>query len=124
MGGRLPVDGKKVIEYRITLGTKERMIAEDMATSLRINAIDPKAILDTLDDPKKIIQIAYSIATIAELFGIETGLPTAGDLPEVYEWFAKRGIKQDVARSEDNPSIFDLLKNLLSGEYGGYPGGY
>jgi len=124
MGGRLPVDGKKVIEYRITLGTKERQIAEEISTSLRISSIDPKAIIETLDDPTKIIQIAYSIATIAELFGIETGLPTAGDLPEVYEWFAKRGIKQDEARSEDNPSIFDLVKKLLSGELGGYPGGY
>jgi len=124
MGGRLPVDGKKVIEYRITLGTKERQIAEEISTSLRISSIDPKAIIETLDDPTKIIQIAYSIATIAELFGIETGLPTAGDLPEVYEWFAKRGIKQDEVRSEDNPSIFDLVKKLLSGELGGYPGGY
>ena len=124
MGVRLPVDGKKVIEYRITLGTNERQIAEDISTSLRIKSLDPKAILEILDDPKKIITIAYSIATIAEILGIETGLPTAGDLPEVYEWFAKRGIKQDEARSEDNPSIFDLLKNLLSGEYGGYPGGY
>tara|TARA_R110002073_G_C9266414_1_gene563901 strand:+ start:326 stop:700 length:375 start_codon:yes stop_codon:yes gene_type:complete len=124
MGGRLPVDGKKVIEYRITLGTKERQIAEDISTSLRIKSLDPKAIIETLDDPTKIIQIAYSIATIAELFGIETGLPTAGDLPEVYEWFAKRGILSSQPRSEDNPSIFDLLKNLLSGEYGGIRGGY
>lgn len=124
MGGRLPVDGKKVIEHRITLGTKERMIAEEIATSFRIQSVNPQAILETLDDPTKIIQIAYSIATILEIIGIETGLPTPADIPEFIEWFAKRGINQDIARSEDNPSIYDLLKNLLSGEYGGYPGGY
>jgi len=124
MGGRLPVDGKKVIEYRLTLGTKERMIAEDLATSMRIQSLDAGEILRTLDDPSKIIQIAYSIATIVEILGFETGLPTPADLPEFIEWFSRRGINQDRARSEDNPSILDLLKNLLSGEYGGYPGGY
>jgi len=124
MGGRLPVDGKKVIEYRITLGTKERMIAEDIATSIRISSFNPESILETLDDPTKIVQIAYSIATIIEMFGFETGLPTAGDLPEVYEWFTKRGLNQDIPKSEDNPSIWDLVRGLLTGDIGGYPGGY
>lgn len=121
---RLPVDGKKVIEYRITLGTFERRVAEEISTSLRLSSINQEAILTTLDDPTKIIQIAYSIATIAEIFGIETGLPTAGDLPEVYDWFAKQGIIRDIPKSKDNPSIFELLQKLLSGELGGYPGGY
>lgn len=121
---RLPVDGKKVKEFRITLGSFERTLLQDLATSLRIASFSPSTIIETLDDPTKIIQIAYSIATILEIFGFETGLPTAGDLPEVLEWFTKRGLKQDQAVSEKNPTPYQVLKDLLSGELGGYPGGY
>ena len=121
---RLPVDGKKVKEFRITLGSFERTLLQELATSLRIASFSPSTILETLEDPTKIIQIAYSVATILEIFGFETGLPTAGDLPEVLEWFTKRGLKQDQAVSESNPTPFQVLKDLLTGELGGYPGGY
>ena len=36
---RLPVDGKKVIEHRITLGSKERQLLDNVATSYSINKI-------------------------------------------------------------------------------------
>ena len=121
---RLPVDGKKVIEYRHTLGTYERQMLNDIAVSYRISAIDPAVIIKVLEDPLKLVQIAYSVATILEMFGFETGLPTPADIPELIEWFQNKGIKQDVPKSETNPSIWELLRNLLSGEYGGYPGGY
>ncbi len=39
MGGRLPVDGKKVIEHRITLGTKERQMVESYVNSKNFNQI-------------------------------------------------------------------------------------
>lgn len=39
MGGRLPVDGTKVIEYRITLGTKERQMLESFVNSQNFNQI-------------------------------------------------------------------------------------
>ena len=39
MGGRLPVDGKKVIEHRITLGTKERQMIESYVNSANFNQI-------------------------------------------------------------------------------------
>tara|TARA_R110000751_G_scaffold78670_1_gene158773 strand:+ start:411 stop:782 length:372 start_codon:yes stop_codon:yes gene_type:complete len=121
---RLPVDGKKVIEYRHTLGTYERQMLNDIAVSYRISAIDPAVIIKVLEDPLKLVQIAYSVATILEMFGFETGLPTPADIPELIEWFQNKGIKQDSPKSETNPSIWELLQNLLSGEYGGYPGGY
>tara|TARA_R110000744_G_scaffold292538_1_gene403039 strand:- start:1619 stop:1918 length:300 start_codon:yes stop_codon:yes gene_type:complete len=96
----------------------------DIAVSYRISAIDPAVIIKVLEDPLKLVQIAYSVATILEMFGFETGLPTPADIPELIEWFQNKGIKQDSPKSETNPSIWELLKNLLSGEYGGYPGGY
>ena len=88
MGGRLPVE--KVIEHRISFGTKERVLIEDISTSIRIASLPNDEILKILDDPTKIIEILYSLATIAEIIGFETGLPTVADVPEVYEWFAKR----------------------------------
>ena len=72
---RLPVDGKKVVEHRITLGTFERNMLQDIATSYRVQAVDPEAMFKILEDPLRIVQIAYGIATTLELIGFETGLP-------------------------------------------------
>ena len=55
---RLPVDGKRVIEHRISFGTKERQLIEDLTTSARIASIDPEGmfkipqvgIVDVADD--------------------------------------------------------------------------
>ena len=118
MGGRLPVDGKKVTEHRITLGTFERKLLDDLALSYRIQAFDQNAILEVLKSPKNLVEIMYSIATIFEMIGMETGLPTVADIPEVIEWLQKH---------KDNPKVkagWDLLTKLWSGELGGYPGGY
>ena len=42
MGGRLPVDGKKVIEHRISFGTFERNLLSDLvATKSFQNAATP-----------------------------------------------------------------------------------
>ena len=56
---RLPVDGKKVIEHRITLGTKEREIFDHISTSYRINSIDTEVVANIMSNPKKIIQILF-----------------------------------------------------------------
>ena len=118
---RLPVDGKKVIEYRHTFGTKEREILQDLATSFRIQAVDPEAMLKILEDPLRVVQIAYGIATVLELIGFETGLPTPGDLPELYQWLTQ---KKEINESGETFSIVEMLKKLWSSETGGYPGGY
>ncbi len=126
---RLPVDGKKVSELRITFGTLERELIRDLSTSYRIKAVAP-ALNDAakiLEDPLRIIQIAYGIATTLELFGIETGLPTPGDLPELYEWITQRDITGNLSSSTGNPSIFQTISDFLtgSGEFEGtWPGGY
>ena len=36
---RLPVDGKKVIEHRITIGTKERQLVEELVNAQAFNKI-------------------------------------------------------------------------------------
>ena len=50
---RLPVDGKKVVEHRITLGTKERQLIESYVFANQINQIHEKIysieFINTLD---------------------------------------------------------------------------
>jgi hypothetical protein len=123
----LPVDGKKVQEFRITLGTKEREIADSIATSLRLASIDQEHILKTLYDPTKIIEIMYSIATIAEILGVETGLPTVADLPSVYNWFATRDATGELAAVSGQATLLQTIKDFLTGSgpfEGTFPGGY
>ena len=87
---RLPVDGKKVVEHRITFGTKERDLLQDISTSYRIQAIDPEAMMKILEDPLRVIQIGYGLATAIEMLGFETGLPTIADLAD---WKQERKAK-------------------------------
>jgi hypothetical protein len=68
---RLPVDGKKVIEHRITLGGKEREILADLATSYRIDAIAGNdSLVEVLADGGKVIAALGTIGAILELLGI------------------------------------------------------
>ena len=111
---RLPVDGKKVIEHRITLGTKEREIFDHISTSIRINSIDTEVIAKIMSDPKQIIQIMYSLATIAEILGVETGLPTVGDIPEVVAWTKTYDANKLYQSSRLEP-VLQGLANLFKG---------
>ena len=124
---RLPVDGTRVREVRITLGGKERELLDSLATSARIKSLDYNKLLEFLDDPKKIIEVMYSIATLAEILGIETGLPTIADVPEVIEWFATRDVRGEQAAASGKQSVFELLRDFLTGQgdfEGTFPGGY
>ena len=68
---RLPVDGNKVIEHRITFGSKERMLLEDLVTSYRIDAISGNdSIVEVLADGGKIISMFATLGAILELLGI------------------------------------------------------
>ena len=109
---RLPVDGKKVVEHRITFGTKERDLIESFATSERLKAVDIQGYLNILDDPTRIIQIAYGIATALELIGVESGFPVP-TISDVADYFRERDIKGEIARESGRQSIFDFMKDFL-----------
>jgi len=113
---RLPVDGKKVVEHRISLGTFERNLLQDIATSYRVQAIDPEAMFKILEDPLRIVQIAYGIATTLELIGFETGLPTPGDIPELYQWFDQRAKEVGETKFNITTTIANALKKLLDSD--------
>ena len=65
---RLPVDGKKVIEHRITFGTKERDLLQDLSTSYRIGQVAEPTV-DLLKDASALYALAvvYEIVTGQEI---------------------------------------------------------
>ena len=85
---RLPVDGKKVQEFRVTLGTKERELLEDLTTSFRIQSFLESDVVQTMTkSPLHMIAFIESILTLIEFFGIETGFTTPVD---AYDWLKNR----------------------------------
>ena len=119
---RLPVDGKRVIEHRISFGTKERQLIEDLTTSARIASIDPEGMFKILEDPTRVIQIGYGIACLIEMFGFETGLPTPVDLVEWQE-ARKEQLKETKERIESEDRTLssvaeDLLNMFTAGIFG------
>lgn len=68
---RLPVDGKKVIEHRITLGGVEREALKSLATSARLTSIaGEEGVLESLTNLDDVIAILATLGFALELFGI------------------------------------------------------
>lgn len=119
---RLPVDGKKVVEHRITFGTKERDLIQDISTSYRIQAIDPEAMMKILEDPLRVIQIGYGLATAIEMLGFETGLPTIADLADWKQERTAKLAETEASVESGDRSIaqiaIDIGNVLTAGLYG------
>jgi len=109
---------KETIEYVIRLQDKERQLLEDALFSYRIQSLDITGLLKILEDPSRVIQIAYGIATALEIIGIETNFPVP-TIVDVVDYLSQKNTS-----IPSGESIFDLLKRLWSSETGGYPGGY
>lgn len=68
---RLPVDGKRVIEHRITFGTKERELIQDLVSSYRISAFSGNdSLVEVLGDGSKVLAAVGTIGALLELAGI------------------------------------------------------
>ena len=68
---RLPVDGKKVIEHRITLGGIEREALKSLATSVRITSLaGDDGILNELGSVDNVVGKLAVVGFLLELFGI------------------------------------------------------
>jgi hypothetical protein len=68
---RLPVDGKKVIEYRITLGQVERDALKSLVTSTRINSITgDNGVFDEFASVGDVTKKLAVIGFFLELLGI------------------------------------------------------
>ena len=68
---RLPVDGKKVIEHRITLGGIEREALKSLATSARITSLaGDDGILNELGSVDNVVGKLAVVGFLLEVFGI------------------------------------------------------
>lgn len=68
---RLPVDGKKVIEHRITLGGVEREALKSLALSARITSVAGEdGVLNEFGSVKDVTQKLAIIGLFLELLGI------------------------------------------------------
>jgi hypothetical protein len=68
---RLPVDGKKVIEHRITLGGIEREALKSLALSYRIESLAGEdGVLNELGSVDNVIGKLAVVGFLLELFGI------------------------------------------------------
>lgn len=102
---RLPVDGKKVIEHRITLGAKERELLDTATFSYSANRwLTP--ILNALGDPVFLLAIGASLALIIDRL-----------LPDT-DW---RGITEGMTPDQVNDWL--ETQNIIGGTIGGIIGG-
>jgi len=75
---RLPVDGKKVIEHRITFGTKERQILEGGLGAYQFNKVATPIVAAITD-----VSFWITLATLLGFFGIVIAKPFDDD---VHSW--------------------------------------
>ena len=116
----------EVIIHRIEFQESERKLLESYLLAYSAGKIGEMGqglgvpeIAKMLDDPLKIIQVAYSLATIIEFFGVETGWPTAADATG---WYAERQSKLERMNAERKAAggsigvtgqLLDTIRTLL-----------
>jgi len=97
----------KVEELRITLGTKERQLAEEAIGVMRTKSFLGNDGLAIIDDPVKLIAMIETIATVLELFGFETPIPTPVD---AYDFLQQ--VKQKAETRAANAWDVDLRRDF------------
>ena len=111
---RLPVDGKKVIEHRITLGTFERERLDTLITGLTIKNIGTPAVA-LLNDVTGMIAI---VAIIDQLFGyqiLSAGTSTIeGLVDDVKTFRQQRKTSQDTRKYASDYAGEGLVAKFLS----------
>tara|TARA_R110000751_G_scaffold203051_1_gene307505 strand:- start:16 stop:444 length:429 start_codon:yes stop_codon:yes gene_type:complete len=114
MGGRLPVDGKKVQEFRITLGTFERDRLDTLISSISANQI-ASPVVSLMSDTSGMIVFASLLATVGIIVDLEfKGEPTMGDvLNRIREGFAQANIQSIAAKMNNEPGFFDGLLSIF-----------
>ncbi len=114
---RLPVDGKKVVEYRLTLGTYERERLDSLITSLQVKNIG-EPIVSIMKD---VSATATLLIILSEVFGFKFEIPEivddAGDLVKAFiEQGRQSFVEQEVNASPQRAnSLIGGLRNLVFG---------
>ena len=114
---RLPVDGKKVIEYRMTLGTYERERLDRLITSLQVKNIG-EPIVGIMKD---VSATAIFLIMLSELLGFDFKIPEivddAGDLVKAFiEQGRQSFVEQEESASPGRAnSLVGGIRNLIFG---------
>ena len=107
---RLPVDGKKVIEHRITFGTKERELLHGVAGAYQFNRVATPTVAAISD-----VSFWITLASLLGLFGIVIMPP--GD-ENVRSWTdaIRYGVTEfrEASENEDRVSQLSLLWQFLT----------
>ena len=115
---RLPVDGKKVIEHRISLGNVEREALKSLAFSYRIESLaGENGILDELSSVDNIIGKLATIGFLLELFGItdvfdfdDNAIAKAKEIKDKIVRNEKDAVAANKARADlENQAVKDLI---------------
>ena len=93
---RLPVDGKKVIEHRITLGTKERELLDSAVNAFQLNQIATPSVA-LMSDVSGMIVFASALAIFFPDIVIPTGEATMDEVTNAIN----TGIKEGQQRAKD-----------------------
>jgi hypothetical protein len=90
---RLPVDGKKVIEYRVTLGAKERQLLDDAQTAYSFKNISTP-IITAINDNTTLLLISGLLALLLPKWLPEDWEIITEDmtLPQVQDWLEIQNI--------------------------------
>jgi len=101
---RLPVDGKKVIEHRITFGTKERQLLDNLSYSLTFKNISTP-IVDLMKDVTGMIVL---VGALNQIFGLNIELAGVTDVDELMNavntaYDTALELREELRETPDNP---------------------
>jgi hypothetical protein len=106
---RLPVDGKKVVEHRITLGTKERELLDSALGAYQFNRV-ATPIVAGLSDISFLIAVGSILSFFYPNIIIPSTIESIGDVT--------RAIRDGITGTpgfEDDPIARALLKGIEEG---------
>lgn len=115
---RLPVDGKKVIEHRITFGTKEREILDSAVTSYQFNRIASPIVAGLSD-----VSFMLTITAILGYYFPKIVIPSADSPIEevlqnlqtgIIESLRDRAERRQEFAEEQNQAVFDAGSSILA----------
>jgi len=110
---RLPVDGKRVIEHRITLGGKERELLADIATSYRIDAFSgTDSMVEVLADGTQVIAALGTLGAILELLGITDVFDFDDELKAIV--MEKKGKVEEKIKEKAVDATLDIRNPITS----------
>jgi len=112
----------EVVVHRIEFQQKERELLEQLQASLLVrntgtflHGLGVPEFVKYMKDPTEIIGFLYSVATIAEALGIETGLPTPVDAVQWWEEYQAKSRQMAIDREEcggDTSVLGQILDTL------------